>query len=1077
MAFSMLPYSSNPFFKNRVNSPFENIQVNIDDIHKEIFDRLKINISQVFESGSSYLEILIAESGLGKSHLLWRIQKYSLQTNYNFLFIDLKPPKYSDSFFVHIFHEFINSLIIKQPNSIISPLELIITEFIIQNLEFNEDQKPEFYETLLTQSQNLQIILQDETIINNVLEFVESHDYKNNIVLDPHFFQLLIQFFNPKFKKTIINYFLGGMITTEDMLQLKLSKQNLDENSAKKWFYDLIRMTKKVFFIGIDSLDLIYQQLKFKGLRKFLDILIDILQNKNIYILLTSSADEWENYRLVIPSYQKDLMNSIINLNPVQNILITNLIREKLILGSENPETVNIDEIWQIFGEDLLEFISERGFNNPKKTLNLMQEAFDYGKKHNWKKKFGKEWVQEKFGFTLLKEPKKEKIIQEIDSDSVPAVIEPISKPKGDLIAERIEDFLTERNFNPYKETVAEFIQWLDKTGRQFPINEEPLLQAIFTKIKIEKHEIAQFGLKLLQFKNRLEKVDVVEVAQAIIKNYDPYRREWKSFDHLPQNLKAIARRYYVIDFLVESLLTLNFKEESIADTWHDIIYRTMNEYLTLTETIRRLGIYYWKKFFETRFIKDVPPLLNYYRDLFLNELEKLIQSPKNEENSTELLILANNLMEIWNIFWRYNQISNDPLLLAMDWISETLYRIIVPAIEDKIFFTTSLSPDKLDTFISQPIESSDNFSKEEKENIARFKSDFSYSIATKYSKIANSQLQGSEIVQGLTSSSWCLYYLLIASKENNDYLFHTKEFWNEFYDGVLLLGKFEEFIVFHYSFLIKCIKTKNPWIQALDILFESLSLFHYYPVDELTKNEQKDLQTLKLTLIGISGFINYPKDILQLFQPMIDPISQNAIKKMPELVRDVFSLAVNRFNDLSNQGKIFDSDKQDKIRVIDQISDQIGLLVAPRFVDEKIHETFKQIGLVLEFSSEVQKGNELKAYDRLFKGWINDIGFEIQIALQTFDEKHSLINWQIGWTKLPDQLKIDTFIDWMKIFIESTLRSCFREHYLPEKGQLVEQLCVNCKEKFRNQPRSNPYITICPKCRYVNMPTDVKNT
>jgi len=158
-------------------------------------------------------------------------------------------------------------------------------------------------------------------------------------------------------------------------------------------------------------------------------------------------------------------------------------------------------------------------------------------------------------------------------------------------------------------------------------------------------------------------------------------------------------------------------------------------------------------------------------------------------------------------------------------------------------------------------------------------------------------------------------------------------------------------------------------------------------------------------------------------------------------------------------------------MRILDQFTDQIGIFVQTKELDDKIDRILNNIGFTLDFSSEVQKGDNVKAFDRLYKGWIGDLGFELQIMLQTSDETQTLISWQISWTKVPDDQNILTFVNWMKFFLEAIFRLTITDFPPKHERSHLEQKCVNCDEMFRNQPRSSPFYVYCPKCRYPQIP------
>ena len=248
--------------------------------------------------------------------------------------------------------------------------------------------------------------------------------------------------------------------------------------------------------------------------------------------------------------------------------------------------------------------------------------------------------------------------------------------PKGseNLEIENIVRTGGEISQDPAEEASKEMIVWLERIGQVFPPDQEPLLQAIFRKIHFTKEDISQFGLKLFSFKNQFQRITIFDIANTVIKSKDPYKKDWEKLDALPTNLRAITRRFLTINFIIESLLTVDLNKQSMVNFWHEVTYSILVEYLTLTETIRTLSLFYWEKFFVKDFYRDVTPLINYYRDVFRQKLTLLLEEPVSKESSELFRTYAGFIIQIWTIIDRYYNVTIEQYQIPEQWVFESLY-------------------------------------------------------------------------------------------------------------------------------------------------------------------------------------------------------------------------------------------------------------------------------------------------------------------------------------------------------------------------------------------------------------------
>lgn len=621
------------------------------------------------------------------------------------------------------------------------------------------------------------------------------------------------------------------------------------------------------------------------------------------------------------------------------------------------------------------------------------------------------------------------------------------------------------------EEASKEMIAWLERTGRLFPVDQEPLLQAIFRQVNFTKEDISYFGLKLLAFKEQLQKITIFDVVNTIIKSRDPYKKDWEKLEALPTNLRAITRRFLIINFIIESLLTVDFSKPNMTNFWHEITYSILAEYMTLTETIRTLSIFYWEKFFVKDFYRDVTPLINYYRDIFTQKLIKNLAAIKENPNSELFRTYAGYLIQIWTIIDRYNNVTIKEFQIPDHWVFETLYKEIIPRVEDEFSFFTKLTPLILMKFFTKSLEMSNLFTEQEKnQNIINVQQKFTKKASQEFYTIAVEQLKAHQVIQSILSTTWALYYLNIAKEVTIENLGMLKQKWTEYY-LLLLKNTFpQELLLLHFAFVFKSLKTDNLSLKLKKFILEA-TVFTEVDSKNLNLPEQKqELQDIEKALRNLEPQIEEINNVLEIYLPIWQTIVQQYSDKLgylsKKLVQYALQMVENFSNNVENPPILF-NDEKERPRFINNEHRQIGILAPLDSVVNQIIMIIEGLGMKNIGDIQKRKHGTQKGIETKFGGSIAGITLELTYILMTYDGQQCSIEWNLKWTTPPANQPMDEFINWITIFHYIILRNIVRELNIT---RTEKQQCTNCNEWLELKQKDNTDIIICQNCRYPNL-------
>ncbi|HKZ39785.1 MAG TPA: hypothetical protein VJ044_02420 [Candidatus Hodarchaeales archaeon] len=614
------------------------------------------------------------------------------------------------------------------------------------------------------------------------------------------------------------------------------------------------------------------------------------------------------------------------------------------------------------------------------------------------------------------------------------------------------------------EETAEEFVEWVKRTGRTTPVDQFPLIQAIFKKIHLYRQDIPQFGLQMLAFRDRLEEVTAFDVAGTIIKSRDPYKKEYKQLEYLPQNLRAIVRRFLVLDFIIEGLLTLNFTRPKNRNSWHSIIFGTLREYLTLTETIRKLGIFYWEKFFALNFFRDTTPLLNYYYDIFMDRLRQA-ENAAPEQKALELQALARSAVGIWSIYDRYNTIAIRDFQLPTEWIFEELYGTLLPAVLNNPTLATTLEPWMIKQFFDRGVEMERRASPNEVKKIEETRTLLSSRASEIYFDQAMALVEKGDNTVAILRSAWSLVYALISSNVDSLALFL------DFYLKLRLTPGQSRLLLIHLAIILRSLRIseEDSEFHAKRRTIESLALITPHQNDIANPAQREEVSQIQRLLIQLT-----PSQDTKLFQ---NP-------KIPHLVKNIVQLAESGYSEplrgllgysnywFSPQGltetrQYFSAEQLRRSKFSGSFPGKIAVAANPEILSKEIFNTLLNLGFErFGKEQEKKKGQRLTRITE-YRGGRGKFGVQVFYSFNSADEFHTLIEWTLYWLPSLEVPSVQVFAEWLAGIHESAVRDALRKIAIED---LAWQTCGSCKEALPVQGRSDFDLVACSKCRIPNI-------
>ena len=127
----------NPFTNTRVDSPFQQ-HIDLDAIHHHAFCRISTVLAEVKNDANQQSQgvVILGEAGHGKTHLMMRLAKHTLENNRLFF---IRQPNHEGAVFYHIYSRMLESFIETIPDTDYSQLEYLLgrsfLEIVINTLK------------------------------------------------------------------------------------------------------------------------------------------------------------------------------------------------------------------------------------------------------------------------------------------------------------------------------------------------------------------------------------------------------------------------------------------------------------------------------------------------------------------------------------------------------------------------------------------------------------------------------------------------------------------------------------------------------------------------------------------------------------------------------------------------------------------------------------------------------------------------------------------------------------------------------------------------------------------------------
>lgn len=602
--------SKNPFIKTQINSAFEK-SADAEKIHKNLTDRIINTISQVSDQGS-ILQLLIGAPGSGKTHLLSRLWKISVQgQEKSFLFVAVPPPGDISRINLHILREIISSLLEKYTDDKkeLLPLDLFITEILrkilIETLPEEQEvikdkiksSKPEALFHLLTKSENRSVFINHS--INNF-----SAIFPN---IDVQLSQALFALLDPFRKFYILKWFQGGELTESEKKTLNIGSKYIDESLALTLSKAIINLSPFPIILTVDQLESSYYRFKRDGLIKLVDNTLALLQEKkNLFLLLVVQTQEWiDNIRSILPRYILDRISKIHPIKPLtlkEGYDLANLRLEKFQLTTESIFLQQ--KQYYPFSNDFIANVYKTAGGNPRQVLNLLRDGFEYAEEHL----FSPEWEKD---FEILYETKDD--IQ-FDSSDIFDFYDQIIERESHIQSKVLETIPLEKLNEIIKGFTVQLIKecfsiiHLEKLPEEaiklnYVENElifdivinEPRIGSWVGIIIANQKNLVQFQKTLeaiVEFANfqeiiilRSQKLENVDVTQGIKQAISNLKFNNKiDFIYLPHNFEVnlLASKH-----LIDNSKDIVFNKSMVSHTTDLVIWYLINRFINMNPFIR----------------------------------------------------------------------------------------------------------------------------------------------------------------------------------------------------------------------------------------------------------------------------------------------------------------------------------------------------------------------------------------------------------------------------------------------------------------------------------------------------------
>ncbi|MCP3926629.1 MAG: hypothetical protein GY714_29055 [Desulfobacterales bacterium] len=294
----------NPFISSSTGDPWDNYP-HVDSINKRPYQGLCSLIEQKKTCNSGgYAGLLLGEVGSGKTHLISRIQKKSLNgTSFSFAYIE--PFEDADMIYRYLLREIIVNLVRPQKqNSSKTYLHKLVARIYIEM--FQTKTTGDKYKELLSNLKKDPTSIFDQDIPQDVFEMIEKHAYEYIAGECPdissEFLKVLFQFRIPEKKPAVLNWLKGDIIDVEDAEKIGVRDRMLHdpekgylEQEARyilKYIDILLARYQESLVVCFDRLENLDSQKQIDALGKIIEYIVDT--SKSMIPIVCFRGQQWE---------------------------------------------------------------------------------------------------------------------------------------------------------------------------------------------------------------------------------------------------------------------------------------------------------------------------------------------------------------------------------------------------------------------------------------------------------------------------------------------------------------------------------------------------------------------------------------------------------------------------------------------------------------------------------------------------------------------------------------------------------------------------------------------------------------
>jgi hypothetical protein len=294
----------NPFISSSASDPWDNCYPHVESINKSSFDGLCSLIEQKRISNSGgYAGLLLGEVGSGKTHLISRIQKRSLDGSFSFAYIE--PFEDADRVYRYLLREIVVNLVRShRQNSGKTYLHKLIALIYLEM--FQKKTIDNKYKKLINTLKIDPTIIFDINLPEDLFAIIEKHAYEFILGECPNisseFLKVLFQFRIHEKKPVVLNWLKGDIIDGEDAQKIGVKDRILHEpgkgyleQEARyilRFLDTLLARYNESLVVCFDRLENLTTKPQIDGFGKIVEFLVDT--SKSMIPVVCFRGQQWE---------------------------------------------------------------------------------------------------------------------------------------------------------------------------------------------------------------------------------------------------------------------------------------------------------------------------------------------------------------------------------------------------------------------------------------------------------------------------------------------------------------------------------------------------------------------------------------------------------------------------------------------------------------------------------------------------------------------------------------------------------------------------------------------------------------